>query len=137
MSKSLIQVANTSVQAVTPAANAPAFVNLGNTIRRYGCNLRLNGNSIEETDEGYYEYEGSITVAPTAAGIVTVGLYENGVLMPGSQVSGSVSTAGNPVTLPLFATSRIACCCNSASIAVGVSAGEGNVQNVSIRGVKS
>lgn len=137
MSKSLIQVANTSIQAVTPTANAPAIVSLGNTVRRYGCNLKLNGNSIEETGQGYYELEGTITVAPTAAGIVTVALFENGEIMPGSLVSGSVSTATNPVTLPLLATSRIACCCNSSSITVGVVEGVGNVSNVSLRVVKS
>ena len=137
MSKSLIQVANTSVQVVTPATNSPAIVSLGNTIRRYGCNLRLNGTSIEEVGEGYYEIEGNITVAPTAVGTVTVALFENGVVMPGSQVSSSVSTANNPVTISLFATSRIACCCNSASITVGVVAGAGNVQNVSLRVTKS
>ncbi len=137
MSKSLIQVANTSIQAVTPTSDSPAIVSLGNTVRRYGCNLRQNGNSIEENGEGYYEIEGNITVAPTAAGIVTVALFENGEIMSGSQVSGSVSTATNPVTLSLFATSRIACCCNSSNISVGVIAGAGNVQNVTLRIVKS
>lgn len=137
MSKSLIQVANTSIQAVTPATGSPAIVSLGNTIRRYGCNLRQNGNSIEENGEGYYEIEGNITVAPTAVGTVTVALFENGEVMPGSQVSGSVPTATNPVTLSLFATSRIPCCGNSSNISVGVIAGVGNVQNVTLRIVKS
>ena len=137
MSKSLIQVANTSIQPVTPVNGSPAIVDLGGTIRRYGCNLRQNGNSIEENGEGYYEIEGTITVAPTTAGIVTVALLENGDIMPGSQVSGSVSTATNPVTLPLLATSRIACCCNSSNITVGIVAGAGNVQNVALRIVKA
>lgn len=137
MSKSLIQVANTSVQAVTPATNAPAIVNLGNTIRRYGCNLRLNGTAIEEVGEGYYEIAGTITVAPTAAGVVTVALFENGDIMTGSMVSSYESSATNPITLPLLATSRLMCCCGNSSITVGVITGEGNVENVSLRIVKS
>ena len=137
MSRSLIQVANTSTQAITPG-DAPAIVSLGNVIRRYGCNLRLNGNSIEERGNGYYEIEGTITVAPTAIGVVRVGLYENGVLLPGSEVSSNVETAASPVTLTLLATSRLNGCCDSAaSITVGVVAGVGNVENVSLRIVKS
>ena len=136
MSKSLIQVANTSIQAVTPATGSPAIVNLGSTIRRFGCNLVQNGNAIEESGGGYYGIEGTITVTPTAAGIVTVALLENGEVIPGSQVSGSVSTAGNPVTLPLLATSRIACCCGSSNITVGVVVGAGNVTNVALKVVK-
>ena len=136
MSKSLIQVANTSTQAVNPSANSPAFVSLGNVIRRYGDNLKLNGNAIEQVGCGYYEIDGAITVAPTAAGIVTVALYENGNVMPGSMVSGSVTTAGNPVTLPLVATSRIVGCSSSA-ITIGVVAGAGNVTNISLRDIKA
>lgn len=138
MSKSLIQVANTSTQAVNPSATSPAFVSLGNVIRRYGDNLKLNGNAVEQTGCGYYEIDGTITVAPTAAGIVTVALYENGDVMPGSMVSGSVTTAGNPVTLPLLATSRIiGCGCSSSAITIGVIAGVGNVLNVSLRDIKA
>lgn len=137
MSKSLIQTANTSIQVVTPTATSPAIVSLGSVARRYGCNLRLNGNTIEQEGSGYYEIEGTITVAPTAAGTVTVALFENGKIIDGSQVSGSVSTAGNPVTLPLIGTSRICGCNCSSSIAVGVITGAGNVTNVSLRDIKS
>lgn len=135
MSRSLIQTANTSTQAVTPAVN-PAIVSLGNVVRRYGCNLRINGDSIEERGAGYYEIDGTITVIPTAAGDVTVALYENGVVMPGTQVSGNVGAA-SPITLPLVATSRINCCEGVSSITVGVIEGEGSVDNVSLRIVKS
>lgn len=137
MSKSLIQTANTSTQAVSPTTTSPAFVSLGNVVRRYGCNLRLNGNSIEQTGSGYFEIEGTITVAPTAAGTVTVALFENGEVLAGSLVSGSVSTANNPVTLPLCGTTRNCGCECASSIAVGVIAGAGNVLNVSLRDQKS
>ena len=136
MGKSLIQVSNTSTQAVAPAVNSPSFVSLGNVIRRYGKNIMLNGNALEQIGDGYYEIEGTITIAPTAVGVVTAALFENGEMMPGSLVSGSVSTAENPVTLPLLATSRIVCC-NSSAITVGVISGTGNVLNVSLRDVKS
>lgn len=138
MSKALIQVVNGSTQAVSPADNAPAFVSLGNVVRRYGDNLRLNGNAIEQVGSGYYEIEGTITVAPTEAGTVTVALFENGVVMPGSMVSGVAAAANDPVTLPLLATARIfGCGCGTSAVTVGVMAGVGNVTNVSVRDTKA
>lgn len=136
MSRSLIHVANTSSQPVNPATGSPAFVNLGGVVRRYGCNIRLSGNAIEQDGGGYYNLLGSITVAPTAAGVVTMALFENGGVLPGSQVSGSVTTAANPVTLPLIGTSRICGCCSS-SIQVGVIEGAGNVLSVTLKDEKA
>ena len=130
MSKSLIQVANPSTQAV--AVNA--IIPLGSVQRRFGCNLRLSGNAIECAGEGYYTVDGNITVAPTAAGTVTIGLSVNGTILPGAVTSGSTSTAGNPITLPIEATIRQGCCCDSAdNLTLVLLAGPGNVQNVSLR----
>lgn len=135
--KSLIQAVNTSVQAVSPTATSYAIVSLGNVVRRYGDNLKLNGTAVEETGAGYYEITGTVTVAPTAVGTVTVAVLENGEIMPGTLCSSSVSTATNPVTIPFVATSRVGCCCGTSSISVAVTAGAGNVTNVSLRVVKS
>lgn len=133
MSRSLLQTANTSPQSV--AVNG--IINPGNVVRRFGCNARLNGNAQEISGEGYYSLSGTVSVAPTAAGPVTVALYENGVQIPGAIAYGSVSTAGNPVTLPLIGTVRQGCCCDGASqITCVLLAGAGSVQNYSLRIVK-
>ena len=133
MSKSLLQTANTSSQTV--AVNG--IINPGNVVRRHGCNARLNGNAQEINGEGYYKLTGTVSVAPTASGTVTVALYENGVLIPGAIAYGSVSTASNPVTLPLVGTVRVGCCCDSASqITCVLLAGAGSVLNYSLRIVK-
>ena len=133
MGKSLIQVANQSTQAV--ALNS--IISLGSTQRRYGNNLRLSGNGIEVVGEGYYTIDAQVAVAPTAAGAVTVALYNNGVQIPGAIAYGSVSTATNPTTLGITATIRQTCCCDSAdNLTLVLLAGAGNVQNVSLRVVK-
>ena len=133
MSKSLIQVTNQSTQAI--ALNS--IISLGSTQRRYGCNLRLSGNGIEVNGEGYYTVDADISVAPTAAGLVTVALYNNGVQVPGAIAYGSVTTAGNPTNLCINATVRQGCCCNSAvTLTLVLLEGAGNVQNVSMRVVK-
>lgn len=133
MARSLIQVANQSTQAV--AINS--IIPLGSTQRRYGCNLRLSGNGIEVSGEGYYTVDASVSIAPTATGNVTVALYNNGVQVPGAIAYGSVSTAANPVNLCINTTIRQSCCCDSAdNLTLVLLAGAGNVQNVSMRVVK-
>ena len=134
MGKSLIQTTNQSQQNV--AVNS--IISLGSVLRRYGCNLRLSGNGIEVTGEGYYKIDSNVSVSPTAAGPVTVALYNNGVQIPGAIAYGSVSTAGNPITLPLETTIRQACCCDSAdNITCVLIEGAGVVDNISVRVEKS
>lgn len=133
MSKSLIQVANQSTQAV--ALNS--IISLGSTQRRFGCNCRLSGNGIEVDGAGYYTIDASVTVAPTALGTVTVALYNNGAQVPGATGSASTGTAGNPVNVALNTTVRQGCCCDSAdNLTLVLLAGPGNVTNVSMRVVK-
>ena len=130
MSRSLIQVANPSTQDVT----VNSIISLGSVQRRFGCNCRLSGNAVEVAGEGYYMIDGNVSVAPTAAGPVTVGLFVNGALLPGAIAYGSTTTAGNPVTLPIEATIRQGCNCDSAdNVTLVLLAGPGTVQNVSLR----
>ena len=130
MSKSLIQTANQSTQAV--AVNS--IISLGSVIRRFGCNCRLSGNAIEVDGAGYYTIDANITVAPTAAGTVTVAAYQNGVQLPGAISSASTGTAGNQVNVTINTTIRQACCCDSAdSITFVLLSGPGNVTNITAR----
>ena len=130
MSRSLIQVANPSTQAVT----ANSIISLGSVQRRFGCNCRLSGNAVEVAGEGYYLVDGTVTVEPTAAGNVTVGLSVNGSILPGAVGYGAAAGAGDPVTVPIVATIRQGCNCDSAdNLTLVLLAGPGNVQNVSLR----
>lgn len=133
MGKSLIQTTNQSQQNV--ANNS--IISLGSVQRRYGCNLRLSGNGIEIDGEGYYEVNCDVSVAPTAAGPVTVALFNNGVQIPGAIAYGSVSTAGNSVTLPILGTIRQRCCDGADNLTCVLVAGAGVVNNISVRVVKS
>ena len=130
MGKSLIQTVNQSSQVV--AANS--IIDLGSVIRRFGWNLRLNGNAVEVSGEGYYKIDCNVTLAPTAAGTVTVAVYKNGVALTGATASGSVTTAGNPVTLPLQTTIREGCGCDGGTaLTVVLVSGASTVSNVALR----
>lgn len=90
------------------------------------------------TGEGYYEIEATVSAVPTEVGNVTVALYNNGVQIPGAIAYGAVSTAGNAVTLPITATVRQSCCCDSAdNLTLVLLEGAGTITNVSMRVVKS
>ena len=130
MGRSLIQTVNQSEQTV--AANS--IISLGSVLRRFGCNLRLSGNAIEINGEGYYKVDANVSVAPTAAGPVTVALYENGVQIPGAIAYGTAAAAGDSVTLPLETTIREGCCCDGAdNLTCVLIEGAGVVQNISLR----
>lgn len=130
MSKSLIQTVNQSSQTVA----ASSIIDLGSVIRRFGCNLRLNGNAIEVNGEGYYKVDCNVTLAPTAEGNVTIALYRNGVAVTGATATGSVSTANNPITLPIQTTIREGCKCDGgASLTLVLVAGASTVTNVAVR----
>lgn len=130
MSKSLIQVANTNAQTLA----VDDTIALGRTIRRFGCNLMQNGDSITANGTGYFTITGAVTIAPEAIGDVSIAAFENGVQIPGTVSTGSVSTAGNSVTLPIVTTIRKGCCCTDDSvITLGLLAGAGAVSNVSLR----
>lgn len=133
MSRSLIQVANQSNSTV----NLNSIIPLGSVQRRFGCNCKLSGNGIEVNGAGYYTVDASVSVAPTEAGNVTVGLYNNGVQVPGAIAYDSVSTATNPTNLSINTTIRLGCNCDSAdNLTLVLLAGPGTVQNVSMRVTK-
>ena len=129
--KSAIFTANTNAQTVAVGG----MLALGSTIRRYGCNLNQNGNSITINgcdDAGYYDVKASVTAAPTAAGTVTVSLFRNNVAVPGATASAAVSTAGNPVNLSIAALVREFCCGDDSALTLVLSGAASTVSNVAV-----
>lgn len=89
MSKSAIYTAN----AVASTVAVGDLIPLGSTSRRYGCNLRQDGNGITATGAGYYLVTMSATVAPTTAGAVTITGQKDGVAIIGATAT-STAAAG-------------------------------------------
>lgn len=82
----------TAMQTPT-AVDVGGVIPLGSLIRRYGCDIQLNGNAVNLTGTGYYDVDASVTVAPTAAGTVTATLYKDGVAVPGATASAEIGRA--------------------------------------------
>lgn len=110
MSKSAIYTVNNSAQNVVVNGD----INLGSIIRRFGPNLSMNGNAIQVCGPGYYDIETSITLAPTAAGNVTVTVFNDNIAIPGATATETAASANDLVNLSISALLREPCqCCES------------------------
>lgn len=131
MSKSAIYTVNSTANAVTVGDLIP----LGSTSRRYGCNLRQDGNGITATGAGYYLVTMSATVAPTAAGAVTITGQKDGVAIIGATAT---STAAATATTDLAFTTlvRNVSCCDSSILSFVLSGTAATVSNFAVSIVK-
>lgn len=112
MSKSALYAANTSNQTV----QVDGIISPGTIIRRFGPNIGLVGNAIQIAGAGYYSFDTSITVAPTAEGEVTVTIYKDGVPVQGATATETAAAAGDSVNLSISAIVREFCsCCDGLS----------------------
>ena len=81
---SAIYTVNNTNQAVATTAGTFVTVPLGSVIRRFGRALGLDGGSIVACGSGYFDCEVSASLTPTAAGPITIQLFQDGVAVPGA-----------------------------------------------------
>lgn len=131
MSKSAIYTANTSAQTV--AVND--IIPVGTTSRRFGCNIRQDGNTITLTGPGYYLVNASATVAPTAAGTVSVTGQKDGVAVIGATAAATTTAAAESENLSLdFIVRNVGCGSSILSFALG--GAESTVTNLAVTVIK-
>lgn len=107
-------------------------VPLGSLIRRYGNDIELNGNAVNLTGAGYYDVDASISIAPIAAGTVTVTLFKDGVPVPGANASAALA-AGTVGDLNITALVRQVCCAAGTALTLVLSGAAATVSNVALR----
>ena len=117
----------------TPTAVAvDGVIPLGSLIRRYGCDVALNGNAVNITGAGYYDVDASVTVTPAAAGTVTITLYKDGVAIPGATAS-ETAAANGTVDLSIPALVRQVCCAAGSALTLVLTGVAATVDNVALR----
>ena len=114
------------------AVTAGGVIPLGSLIRRYGCDIALNGNAVNLTGTGYYDVDASITATLTAAGTITATLYKDGVAVPGATAS-ETGTANGTVNLNIPALVRQACCAAGSALTLVLTGAAATVNNVALR----
>lgn len=122
----------------TPSAVAVGgVIPLGSLIRRYGCDISLNGNAVNITggnqSAGYYDVDASLTVAPAAVGTVTVTLFKDGVAVPGATASATAAAADDALDLNITALVRQVCCAAGSALTLVLTGAAASVENVALR----
>lgn len=128
MSKSAIYLVNNT----NPIVTVDSVIPLGSVIRRFGCALALNGNTVTADEVGYYDVNASVTAEPTAAGTVAVTLYNNGVAVPGATASATAAAAGDPVNVSFESLVRVLCHGAPGALTLVLSGAEATVTNVAV-----
>lgn len=109
MSKSAIYTVNTNAQALAVGS----VIDPGSVIRRYGQNIRLEGDDIRVSGSGYYKVTADVTITGTTAGTVTVSLLKDGTAISNSSIT---VASGAVATIPILAIIReYGCCCDNTS----------------------
>lgn len=125
--KSAIYVSNTSPNAVAVNGTIP----VGTTIRRYGCNIKQEGQGIVISGTGYYDISASITLLGTAAGTAIVQLYRDGVPIAGAQAKTTLA-ADTYSNVSLTALAREQCCNASSTITAVLSGVSATVDTIDV-----
>lgn len=131
MSKSAIYTANT----VSTAVAVNGIIPVGSTVRRFGQNIRQDGNTITVSGPGYYLINVSATVAPTAAGTVTITGQKDGVAVSGATAAETTAAAATTVNLSLAYIVRNTCC-NSSILSFVLGGAASTVSNLAVSIVK-
>ncbi len=122
----------------TPTAVAvDGVIPLGSLIRRYGCDLSLNGNAVNiiggNQSASYYDVDASVTVAPAAVGTVTITLFKDGVAVPGATASATAAAANDALDLNITALVRQVCCAVGSALTLVLTGAAATVNNVALR----
>lgn len=127
MSKSAIYTSNISA----PTVAAGEIVPPGTTTRRYGCNVRQDGNAITLCGQGYYLLNVSATLTTIAAGTVSLTAQKDGVAIIGATAS-QTATANGTTNLGITAIVRNACGCESSLLSLILGGVGATVNNLAV-----
>lgn len=128
MSKSAIYTTNTTAPTITAGDVIP----VGVTARRFGCNIRQDGNTITLCGSGYYKVTAVATVTPPAAGTISLTAQKDGVAVIGATSSATTAAVNETVTLTVSAILRNACGCDSSILSFVLGGSTAVVNNLSV-----
>lgn len=132
----LLNAVNTAIQAVV----ADGFITYTATNVKQGCGIKFNegSNTVSLKANGIYLVEVNADVIPTNAGIISIQLLKNSVLVPGAKAT-VAGVASSTASLSFTTLIKVPCSCNcvdnTANLQVQLTA-LANVTNASITVVR-
>ena len=128
MAKAYAFITNSTSQTITGGG----AINPGTASHGFGCTcggytIQVNGNNINLRNSGYYDVVIGATVSASAAGNVTLALYQDGQLI----ASGTETIAGanDPASISFPAGVKVNCS-SALTLVVSATAGDPIVTNV-------
>ena len=117
----MIQSVNESIEILTSNSSAISFLNDDIRTRKANCCNWLQHNEgspiYKILDGGLYEVSLNANVTSATTGTVALGLYEDGILIPGTTIIATITTAGDFVNVSFDKLIKI-CCRGDASLTV-------------------
>lgn len=125
---------NSAAQAFTAAGTT---IQPGSAVSVTGCSLSVASSGIQVNSDGLYQISAAVTFTPSAAGVVLVQIYKDGVLLPCTLRQMTVAAS----TVYTINTSAPAITANSCAMVrpvftVQISGVAGTVNYICLSGVK-
>lgn len=129
MAKAFAYIANTTSQTVTGGG----AINAGAAVHGFGCTngartIQVSNGNIVLSGCGYYAITVGATVTDSAAGNVTLSVYQDGVLV--AQGSEAIAAASDPASISVPVGVKVGCGTSTITLVVTVSAGDPTVTAV-------
>lgn len=108
MSKAFAFISNSTSQTITGGG----VINPGTAQHGFGCTccgrtIQLSGTNINLRETGYYQVDIGATVSASAAGNVTLALYQDGVLV--AQGTETIAGTNDPAAISFPAGIKVNC----------------------------
>ena len=129
MSKSAIYTVNNTLAEILDGDTIP----LGTIIRRYGQNVRQDGNAITICDKpgcpGYYKVDVVATIEPATAAPVKVALQKDGIDVIGGVAEIAPAPAATVLPFPISVLVKNACG-GTASLSIKLEGADAKIVNM-------
>ena len=110
---------------ITLTNNSASISFTTDDIRTRNCNCcngwlcHQQGSPLYQLLEGgYYQIDFNANISSATAGVVALGLYENGVLVPGTTVAETITAAGDVASVSFSKIIKV-CCRANTTLSVG------------------
>ena len=118
----MIQSVNENIEVLVSNSSAISFLNDDVRTRKANCCNWLQHNEgspiYKILEGGIYKVSFNANVTSATAGTVALGLYQDGILIPGTTVIAEVATAGDYYNVSFDKLIKI-CCRGDASLTIG------------------
>ena len=117
-------------QSANPLVQPDDIIPLGTTIRRFGCDIKQDGNTVSLCDSGYYKVDVIVTATASATDPLKVVLERNGAAVIGGFAEVTPAAVGTQVVLPISVIVRDSCRSGDVALAVRLENAEAKILNM-------